>query len=74
MITRNIDDIIKNIDTIIGDTPVAEQLDMAMRHHEHESYVTRAEYEALQKKVDKLLALVGDTPVSEQINAAIQNR
>ena len=67
MALRNIDDIINNIDVIIGDTPVVEQIDAAIRFHKHENYVTREEYEILQAQVNKLLALVGDTPVSEQI-------
>ena len=73
MSTRSIDEIINNINDIIGDTPIAEQLDAAINSHDHADYVTRAEYDVLQKKVEKLLELVGDTPVFEQINAALQS-
>lgn len=64
------------IETLIGDTPVSEQLGAALSHvahkdHVHENYVTRTEYETLKKQVDMLLELVGDLSVSEQINAAI---
>lgn len=65
------------IETLIGDTPVAKQLDaalsdMAPKDHVHENYVTRAEHEALKRQVDMLLELVGDTSITEQINAAIR--
>jgi hypothetical protein len=72
MTSRNIDDIINNIYAIIGDTPVAVQLDMAIKSHKHENYVSREEYEVLQAQVNKLLGLVGDTPVSEQIAKALK--
>ena len=69
MVTGNLDNII----ALIGDAPVAEQIDIAIKYHEHENYVTREEYEALQKKVEKLLELVGDTSVPEQIITALQS-
>ena len=78
MTPRDLDNMIDIIDAIIGDTPVAEQLDTAVRDlapksHKHENYVSREEFEVLQAQVNKLLELVGDTPVSEQIISAIQN-
>lgn len=73
MVTRNMDEIINNINSLVGDTPVAVQIDTAIRSHGHENYITREEYEALQKKVEKLLELVGDTPVPEQIITALQS-
>ena len=67
------------IETLIGDTPVSEQLGLALSHmapkdHTHENYVTRVEYEVLRKQVDMLLALVGDISVAEQIAAALKAR
>ena len=66
------------IDTLIGDTPVSEQLDaalsrMAVRDHKHENYVTREEFDALKQVVDKLVDLIGDESVAVQINNAINN-
>ena len=66
-----------NLDGIVGDTPVSEQLSialsqMASKSHTHEDYVTRKEYDTLKKQVDMLTNLVGDTSVSEQINVAIK--
>ena len=66
------------IETLIGDTPVSEQLSaalsyMAPKEHIHDDYVSREEFEALKKQIELLLELVGDTPVSEQINIAINN-
>ena len=66
------------LDNLIGDVPVSEQLGaaldrMAERDHEHDEYITRYEFEELNKKVELLLDLVGDVSVSEQINAAINN-
>lgn len=71
-------DIINNIYSIVGDTPVSEQLSIALsqmskKSHIHENYVSIEQYNDLEKKVNELLALVGDTPVSEQIDTAIKN-
>jgi hypothetical protein len=64
------------IETLIGDTPVSEQLGaalsyMAPKEHVHDNYITREEYETLRQQVELLLRLVGDTSVAEQINTAI---
>lgn len=64
------------IETLIGDTPVSEQLGaalsyMAPKEHVHDNYITREEYETLRRQVELLLGLVGDTSVAEQINTAI---
>ena len=72
------EEILNNIHTLIGDTPVSEQLDAALSHmatkdHTHDEYVPRAEFDALKRKVELLIELVGDIPVSEQINTAIHN-
>lgn len=61
----------KWISELIGDTPVAHQIDAALRAHEHNNYPTREEYEMLNAKVEYLLSLVGDTSVAEQINTAL---
>ena len=63
-------------DFVVGDTPVSEQLAVALdrmspKNHTHDEYVTRAEVNVLKRDVEKLLDLVGDIPVSEQINMAI---
>lgn len=66
------------IDTLIGDRPVSEQLDMVLnmvanKDHEHINYATRNEVEILKQKIDMLIELVGDMPVSDQISAAFSN-
>lgn len=66
------------IDTLIGDRPVSEQLDMVLnmvanKDHEHANYATRNEVEILKQKIDMLIELVGDMPVSDQISAAFSN-
>lgn len=65
------------IETLIGDTPVSEQLGaalsyMAPKEHVHCDYITRKEYEILKKQVELLIELVGDTPVAEQISLALK--
>ena len=67
------------IETLIGDTPVSEQLGaalsyMAHKEHTHDNYVTREEYEKLLRQVEQLLELVGDVSVAEQISAAISGQ
>ena len=57
--------------TLIGDTPVSEQIADALYAIIRYDYVPRSEFEALQATVDQLVGLVGDTPVAEQISAAL---
>lgn len=63
---------IEKIFSLIGDTPVSEQISVALYEIVKHDYVPRAEFEALQATVDQLVSLVGDTPVSEQISAAMK--
>lgn len=65
------------IETLIGDTPVSEQLGaalyyMAPKEHVHEEYITRSEFEHWVRQVEMLLDLVGDTSVAEQISLAMK--
>lgn len=67
------------LETLIGDTPVSEQLGaalsyMAPKEHVHEGYVTRAEFETVKRQVEMLLELVGDTSVAEQIITAMKRQ
>lgn len=62
------------LSNLIGDTPVSEQIDMALKHHTHSDYVNRNEVEDLKRKIEVLLELVGDTSVAEQIAMAIKNK
>lgn len=66
----------ETIETLIGDTPVSEQLGaalsyMASKDHMHDNYADKAEVDMLKKQIELLLALVGDQPVAEQISVAI---
>lgn len=68
----------RTIDTLIGDTPVSEQISVALTYtaakdHKHENYATKEELDALKVVVEKLVGLIGDTSVSEQISSAIHN-
>lgn len=79
MSDRNIDNICDDIDSLIGDTPVSEQLGialnkMASKLHTHDEYITRDEYNELKSHVEMLMDLVGDIAVSEQISNAINKR
>jgi hypothetical protein len=70
-------DVLNNIYSLIGDTPVSEQIGialngMAKKDHFHDCYALLNEFIALKKRVDELEFLVGDTPVSTQINEAIK--
>jgi hypothetical protein len=72
------DNILDTLHSLVGDTPVSEQLGTALdrmsaKTHDHDQYALRIEVEELKKKIDLLYDLVGDMPVSEQINAAINN-
>lgn len=63
---------------LVGDTPVAEQIDyalnnMAKKDHAHEEYAMRKDLEELKRKLDILISLVGDTSVAEQIESALKN-
>lgn len=65
------------IETLIGDTPVSEQLGaalsyMAPKEHEHANYAQREEVEVLKQQVDLLMQLVGDISVAEQISIAFK--
>ncbi len=65
------------VQELVGDTPVSCQInaaigDAAKSAHEHSNYVTRDEYEALERQVESLMILVGDTPVAEQISVALK--
>lgn len=67
------------LETLIGDTPVSEQLGaalsyMAPKEHAHDNYVTREEFDAVRRQVELLLELVGDAPVAEQIITAMQRQ
>lgn len=67
------------IETLIGDTPVSEQIGaaltyMAPRDHKHDNYATREEVEILRQQVDLLLQLIGDVPVAEQISIALRRQ
>ena len=64
------DEIKQVISDLVGDTPVAQQIDAALRTHQHD-YPTREEYEALKAEVKHLINLIGDTSVAEQIYAAL---
>ena len=69
---KNITDILDSISSIIGDTPVSEQVDLMMRKpHYHDEYVLVSEFNKLKKGVERLASLVGDMSVSDQINKAI---
>lgn len=69
--------LINNLDGIVGDVPVAEQLSIALNHmatkeHKHEEYASREEVEELKREVERLTNLIGDISVSEQISKAIK--
>lgn len=72
-------EILESIETLIGDTPVSEQLSaalgyMAPKAHVHDNYALREEVEYLKRQVELLLELVGDTSVAEQINMAFKRQ
>ena len=49
---KNITDILDGISSIIGDTPVSEQVDLMMRKpHYHDEYVLVSEFNKLKKEV-----------------------
>ena len=64
------DEIKTYISGLVGDTPVAQQIDAALKSHKHD-YPTREEYETLKAEVEQLINLIGDTSVAEQINTAL---
>lgn len=75
---RSLDDIYNDFTSLVGDTPVSEQLSIALnkmaeKSHIHNEYVTREEYDKLQTQLEMLVDLVGDVAVSEQISNAINN-
>ena len=64
-------------ETIVGDTPVSVQLNvaldqMARKDHIHDEYATQEELNKLKEIVEQLVTLVGDISVSEQIAAALK--
>lgn len=74
---KEVNEVLENIDAVIGDVPVSVQLSaalgrMATKEHEHPEYVSRSEFDELRSMVELLIALVGDVPVSEQINSAMK--
>ena len=74
---KEVNEVLENIDAVIGDVPVSVQLSaalcrMATKEHTHSEYVPRSEFDELRSMVELLIALVGDVPVSEQINSAIK--
>ena len=73
---REVIDNIKEFDSMVGDTPVSEQIsialnDVAAKNHVHDDFVPYAEFEKVKKQVEELMSLVGDMSVSEQIDMAI---
>lgn len=75
---RSLDDIYNDFTSLVGDTPVSEQLSIALnrvaeKSHVHGEYVTREEYDKLKSQLETLIDLVGDESVSEQISNAINN-
>ena len=73
---REVIDNIKEFDSIVGDTPVSEQISVALnnvaaKNHAHDDLVPYAEFNKLKEQVEELMNLVGDTAVSEQIDMAI---
>lgn len=62
-----------NIEELVGDTPVSEQISVAIKNHSHNEYATREEVEVLKRKIELLVSLIGDYPVSQQIYDAIKN-
>lgn len=72
-------ELLNTIETLIGDTPVSEQLSVALSYmapkdHVHDYYADRKEFEILKKQVELLLELVGDQSVAEQISMALQRQ
>ncbi len=75
---KSLDDIYNDFASLVGDTPVSEQLSIALnrmaeKSHVHGEYVTREEYDELKAQLETLIDLVGDEAVSEQISNAINN-
>lgn len=61
---------IRELQSLIGDTPASEQISAAIHYHEHKNYAPLEEFNALKAVVEQLCAMIGDTPVSEQISCA----
>lgn len=67
----------KIIEHLVGDTPVSEQISVAVSRlanegHTHDEYALRADLDLLKRDVEMLKNLLGGTSVSEQIAAALQ--
>ena len=60
------------VEPLVGDMPVAAQLEIALRDVAQKKDVDAlsAELGALRKAVEKLVGLVGDIPVAAQIEMA----
>ena len=77
IVTEYIEKIVGDyIGSFIGDTPVYEQLGMALetksdRYHIHDQYALQKEVDSLKNDVEALMYLVGDSPVAEQIASAL---
>ena len=69
----SLNEVYNTFTSLVGDTPVSEQISIALQSHTHTEYVTRKEYEQLQSQLEALIDLVGDVAVSEQISNAINN-
>lgn len=63
------------IESIIGDIPVSEQVNIALNNTASKQRIVDLanELNALKNKIEIIIDLVGDTPVSEQISNAINN-
>lgn len=73
---QHLTDVLDEIRSIVGDTPVSEQISVALdyvapKKYVHEECVSRAEHDALKQRVDAIASLIGDTSVAEQISTAI---
>ena len=73
---QSLNNIYDDINSLVGDTPVSEQLSIALnrmaeKSHTHNEYVTQDEYNVLKNQVEALIDLVGDIAVAEQISNAI---
>ena len=67
-------DEIGDLKALVGDIPVAEQINAALSYHDHnKQYASLEEFNKLKTIVMQLCDLVGDTAVAEQINVAFHD-